>query len=155
MQGLGDQVLTSAVFAFEQNGGGFTRCDAAHVIHDFAHHRGVADDLAFLGRGLLRDVLDGGYDSFEFAAVVVHLRGAHHDQTLEPVVGREPYSGIGRAGRRIDTGQDAATGLAEAAAKHLLAMLAHHLFGSAAEEFFRSVVHSCDLEVGIVQNESV
>src|ERR1019366_1169055 len=69
VQCLGDEVLTGSVLTFQQDGGGFAGRNAAHKIHHFAHGGRFGDHLAFLGRRLLGDVLDGGHDSGELGDV--------------------------------------------------------------------------------------
>ncbi len=155
VQGLGDQILTGPVLAFEQNGGGFAGGHAAYEIEHFAHGRRFGDNLAFLRRGFLGDVLDGGHHAGKVALAVEHLVGAHHHQTFHAVVGMQADRAVGRGWGLVQAHQHAASRLAEGALEDVLAMLAEHLLGRHAEEFLRGPVDAGDAELRIVQNQGV
>jgi hypothetical protein len=101
VQRLGDQVFAGSVFAFQQNGGGFTDRYPAHEVHHLAHGRGLGDDRALLRGGLFGDVLDSGDHAGELPGIVEHLVGAHHHQPLHTVIGVQPDGGVGRRGRLV------------------------------------------------------
>ncbi len=149
------KIFAGAVFAFEQDGGGFAGGHAADEVEGFAHEGGLGDDLALLGGGFFGYVFNGGDYALEGAVIAVHLRRAHDHEAFHAVIGMEADGGVGRGGRLVQADKDAAAGFAYAAAEDVLAVAADHVFGGHTEEFFSGVIDSGYGEIRRIEDQRI